>query len=60
MDVLAPGIGEIIGGPSARNASTCSTAHRRDGLAKDDYWWYRDLRRTAPCPTPASGSASSA
>jgi len=41
MDVLAPGIGEIIAAASARSASTCSTPARRDGLDREHYGWTR-------------------
>ncbi|MEW5108045.1 asparagine--tRNA ligase [Morganella morganii] len=46
MDVLAPGIGEIIGG-SQREERLDRLDARFDelGMNKEDYWWYRDLRR---------------
>ena len=45
-DLLAPGIGEIIGG-SQREDDLNKLASRMDalGLNKEDYWWYLDLRR---------------
>ena len=54
MDVLAPGIGEIIGG-SQREDNLEKLDRRMDevGLNKDSYWWYRDLRRYGS--TPHSG-----
>lgn len=46
MDLLAPGIGEIIGG-SQREERLHILEERmvEMGLAKDAYWWYLDLRR---------------
>jgi asparaginyl-tRNA synthetase len=51
MDVLAPGIGEIIGG-SQREERLDKLDARIDemGLPKDHYWWYRDLRRYGTVP----------
>jgi asparaginyl-tRNA synthetase len=51
MDVLAPGIGEIIGG-SQREERLDYLDRRIDemGLPKDNYWWYRDLRRYGTMP----------
>ena len=45
-DLLAPGIGEIIGG-SQREENLEKLERRMDelGLNKEDYWWYLDLRR---------------
>lgn len=45
-DLLAPGIGEIIGG-SQREENLEKLEKRMDelGLDKKDYWWYLDLRR---------------
>jgi asparaginyl-tRNA synthetase len=51
MDILAPGIGEIIGG-SQREERLDMLDARLDqmGLPKEDYWWYRDLRRYGTVP----------
>ncbi len=56
MDVLAPGIGEIIGG-SQREERLEHLDRRIDeaGLPKDDYWWYRDLRRYGTVPHAGFG-----
>lgn len=45
-DLLAPGIGEIIGG-SQREENLEKLERRIEelGLKKEDYWWYLDLRR---------------
>ena len=45
-DLLAPGIGEIIGG-SQREEDIEKLERRMNELElkKDDYWWYLDLRR---------------
>ncbi|WP_294610232.1 asparagine--tRNA ligase [uncultured Gilliamella sp.] len=56
MDVLAPGIGEIIGG-SQREERIDMLDKRMDemGLKKEDYWWYRDLRRYGTVPHSGFG-----
>ena len=56
MDVLAPGIGEIIGG-SAREDRLDILDQRMDkvGLNKDTYQWYRDLRRYGSVPHAGYG-----
>ncbi|MEM8757995.1 MAG: asparagine--tRNA ligase [Planctomycetota bacterium] len=56
MDVLVPGIGEIIGG-SQREERLDVLDRRLDemGLDKADYWWYRDLRRYGTVPHAGFG-----
>ncbi len=56
MDVLAPGIGEIIGG-SQREERLEVLDRRIDEmkLVKDAYWWYRDLRRYGTVPHAGFG-----
>ena len=56
MDVLAPGIGEIIGG-SQREERIERLDARMDelGLNKDSYWWYLDLRRYGSVPHSGFG-----
>jgi asparaginyl-tRNA synthetase len=56
MDVLAPGIGEIIGG-SQREERLDVLDLRIDevGLDRDAYWWYRDLRRYGTVPHAGFG-----
>ncbi|MBP6875635.1 MAG: asparagine--tRNA ligase [Candidatus Eisenbacteria bacterium] len=56
MDVLAPGIGEIIGG-SQREERLAVLDRRLEelGLRKEDYWWYRDLRRYGTVPHAGFG-----
>jgi len=56
MDVLVPGIGEIIGG-SQREERLDVLDQRIDemGLHKPDYWWYRDLRRYGTVPHAGFG-----
>jgi asparaginyl-tRNA synthetase len=56
MDVLAPGIGEIIGGSQREERLELLDA-RIDamGLKKEDYWWYRDLRRYGTVPHAGFG-----
>ncbi|HBK69415.1 MAG TPA: asparagine--tRNA ligase [Firmicutes bacterium] len=46
MDLLVPGVGEIIGG-SQREERIALLEQRLDemGLAHEDYWWYLDLRK---------------
>ncbi|MFP1867751.1 asparagine--tRNA ligase [Lonsdalea quercina] len=56
MDVLAPGIGEIIGG-SQREERLDHLDRRLEemGLNKEDYGWYRDLRRYGTVPHSGFG-----
>jgi asparaginyl-tRNA synthetase len=56
MDVLAPGIGEIIGG-SQREERLDVLDRRMDEmhLSKDSYTWYRDLRRYGTVPHAGFG-----
>ncbi len=56
MDVLAPGIGEIIGG--SQREERLDVFDRRLGemdLPAVDYWWYRDLRRYGSVPHAGFG-----
>ena len=56
MDVLAPGIGEIIGGSQREERLDVLDARLDEaGLPKDDYWWYRDLRRYGTVPHAGFG-----
>ena len=51
MDVLAPGIGEIIGGSQREERLEVLDARIAEmGLPVEDYWWYRDLRRYGTVP----------
>jgi asparaginyl-tRNA synthetase len=56
MDVLAPGIGEIIGG-SQREERLDHLDRRLAELNLDPnvYWWYRDLRRYGTVPHAGFG-----
>src|SRR5687767_12321612 len=56
MDVLAPGIGEIIGG-SQREERLDYLDRRLAELQLDPkaYWWYRDLRRFGTVPHAGFG-----
>jgi asparaginyl-tRNA synthetase len=46
MDLLAPGIGEIIGGSQREERLDVLEARLDEmGLDKEQYWWYLDLRR---------------
>ena len=54
MDVLAPGIGEIIGG-SQREERLDVLDSRIDDEMKKELWWYRDLRRYGTVPHAGFG-----
>ncbi len=54
MDVLAPGIGEIIGG-SQREERLDVLDSRIDATLKEELWWYRDLRRYGTVPHAGFG-----
>ncbi|MDA8745314.1 asparagine--tRNA ligase [Rubripirellula amarantea] len=56
MDVLVPGVGEIIGG-SQREERLDVLQSRMDeaGLNQDDYWWYIDTRKYGTVPHAGFG-----
>lgn len=56
MDILAPKIGEIIGG--SQREERLDILERRieaQGMNKDDLWWYLDLRRYGTVPHAGFG-----
>ena len=56
MDVLAPRIGEIIGGSQREERLDVLEARIAEaGLPKEDYWWYMDLRRYGTVPHAGFG-----
>jgi asparaginyl-tRNA synthetase len=56
MDVLVPGVGEIIGGSQREDRLEVLEARMEEqGLNKDDYWWYLDLRRFGTVPHAGFG-----
>ena len=56
MDVLAPGIGEIIGGSQREERLDMLDARMVEcGLDPKPYWWYRDLRRYGTVPHAGFG-----
>lgn len=56
MDLLAPGIGEIIGGSQREERLAWLDARMEEsGLKQEDYWWYRDLRRYGTVPHSGFG-----
>ncbi len=56
MDILVPGIGELIGG-SQREERLDRLESRMDEckLSKEDYWWYIDSRRFGTVPHSGFG-----
>ncbi|MBA6365238.1 asparagine--tRNA ligase, partial [Colwellia sp. BRX8-8] len=56
MDILAPGIGEIIGGSQREERLDVLDARLAEmNLNQDDYSWYRDLRRYGTVPHSGFG-----
>ena len=56
MDVLVPGVGEIIGGSQREERLDVLTERMvESGLNTDDYWWYLDLRRFGTVPHAGFG-----
>ena len=56
MDVLAPGIGEIIGGSQREERLDVLDARMAErSIDKDHYAWYRDLRRYGTVPHAGFG-----
>ncbi|QJC36578.1 asparagine--tRNA ligase [Enterobacteriaceae endosymbiont of Donacia simplex] len=56
MDVLLPDIGEIIGGSQRENRINILDERLKEfKLNKNDYWWYRDLRKYGTIPHSGFG-----
>jgi len=56
MDVLAPGIGEIIGGSQREERlEVLDQRMAASGLDREHYGWYRDLRRYGTVPHAGFG-----
>lgn len=56
MDVLVPGLGEIIGGSEREdNLAALETRMTELGLDIKNYWWYLDLRRYGTVPHSGFG-----
>jgi asparaginyl-tRNA synthetase len=56
MDVLAPGIGEIIGGSQREERLDCLDRRLAEmNLDASHYGWYRDLRRYGTVPHAGFG-----
>ena len=56
MDLLVPGIGEIIGGAQREERiDILRTNMQEDDLSLEDYSWYLDLRKYGSCPHAGFG-----
>ena len=55
MDVLAPGIGEIIGGSQREERLDVLDSRMAPMGLQDELWWYRDLRRYGTVPHAGFG-----
>ncbi|MDD2388695.1 MAG: asparagine--tRNA ligase [Desulfobacterales bacterium] len=56
MDVLVPGIGEIVGGSQREERLDVLEARMEEqGLNQSDYWWYLDSRRYGSVPHSGFG-----
>lgn len=56
MDILVPGVGEIIGGSQREDDLNKLKSRMKDmDLNEEDYWWYLDLRKFGGCPHAGFG-----
>ena len=56
MDILAPGIGEIVGGSQREERLDVLTARMQQlGVPADELWWYLDTRRFGTVPHAGFG-----
>jgi asparaginyl-tRNA synthetase len=57
MDILVPGVGELIGGSQREERADVLADRMRDvGLEPEDYSWYLDLRRYGTVPHSGFGA----
>ncbi len=56
MDVLVPGVGEIIGGSQREERLEMLESRMTEtGMNREDYWWYLDSRRYGSVPHSGFG-----
>jgi asparaginyl-tRNA synthetase len=56
MDILAPGIGEIVGGSQREERLDKLEARMKElGIPAEELWWYLDTRRYGACPHAGFG-----
>jgi asparaginyl-tRNA synthetase len=56
MDLLVPGVGEIMGGSQREERLDILDKRIADmGLSTEDYWWYRELRKYGGVPHAGFG-----
>lgn len=56
MDILAPGIGEIVGGSQREERFDLLTQRMRDmHISEEELWWYLDTRRFGTVPHAGFG-----
>ncbi|MEM7097253.1 MAG: asparagine--tRNA ligase [Pseudomonadota bacterium] len=55
MDVLVPGVGEIIGGSQREERLDILDQRIPDDHLREELWWYRDLRRYGTVPHAGFG-----
>ena len=56
MDLLVPGIGEIVGGSQREERlEVLQENMKRHDLSEESYWWYTDLRRYGSVPHAGYG-----
>jgi asparaginyl-tRNA synthetase len=56
MDVLVPGVGELIGGSQREdNLEKLEARIAQDQMDMSDYWWYMDLRKWGTVPHSGFG-----
>jgi asparaginyl-tRNA synthetase len=56
MDILAPGIGEIVGGSQREERLEVLESRMKEiGVPADDLWWYLDTRRFGTVPHAGFG-----
>jgi len=56
MDVLVPGIGEIVGGAQREERLDVLLENmRKHDLDEKEYWWYTDTRKFGTCPHAGFG-----
>ncbi len=55
MDILVPGVGEIVGGSQREERLAVLDRRLEDEKLRKELWWYRDLRRYGTVPHAGFG-----